>query len=106
MGPESSEQTVLIHSRFFLSQRYWVRLGICGGSLGQVAQHLQGRAFDMQGYKEQYLMEQNGKGVQEVVIAALKDVHYTDEAAAHVPPHLHLQPGMQAEIAPPCLTQL
>lgn len=37
-----------------------------------------------------HLMEQNGKGVQEVVIAALKDVYHTDQAAAHVAPHLHL----------------
>ena len=35
-------------------------------------------------------MQQDGEGVQEVVIAALKDVHHTDQAATHVPPHLNL----------------
>jgi len=35
-------------------------------------------------------MQQDGEGVQEVIVAALKDVHDTDQAAAHVPPHLNL----------------
>ncbi len=37
-----------------------------------------------------YLVQQDGEGVQEVIVAALKDVHNTDQAAAHVPPHLNL----------------
>ena len=35
-------------------------------------------------------MQQDGEGVQEVIIAALKDVHDTDQAAAHVAPYLNL----------------
>ena len=36
-------------------------------------------------------MQQDGERVQEVVVTALKDVHHTDEAAAHVSAHLHLK---------------
>ncbi len=37
-----------------------------------------------------HLVQQDGEGVQEVIVAALKDVHNTDQAAAHVAPHLNL----------------
>ena len=37
-----------------------------------------------------YLMQQNGEGIQEVVIAALKDMHHADQTAAHIPANLHL----------------
>ena len=37
-----------------------------------------------------YLMQQDGQRVQEVVIAPLKYMHHTDQAATHVAAHLHL----------------
>ena len=40
-------------------------------------------------------MQQNGQRVQEVVVAALKYVHHTDQAAAHVATHLHLHLSQQ-----------
>lgn len=35
-------------------------------------------------------MEQDGQGVQKVIIAAFKYVYNTDQAATHVAAHLHL----------------
>jgi len=43
-------------------------------------------------------MQQDREGVQKIIIAALEDVHHTDQAAAHVPPHLHLQISMDREL--------
>ena len=51
--------------------------------------HLCNHAVDATGWVT-YLVQQNGQRIQEVVIATLKDVDYTDQAAAHVPPHFHL----------------
>ena len=42
-----------------------------------------------------HLVQQDGEGVQEVVVTALKDVHHTDQAAAHVSAHLHLKHSTQ-----------
>ena len=38
-----------------------------------------------------HLMAQHRERVQKVIIAALKGLHHTDQAAAHVLGHLHLQ---------------
>lgn len=35
-------------------------------------------------------MQQDGQRIQEVVVAALKDVDHADQAATHVSAHLHL----------------
>ena len=44
-------------------------------------------------------MQQNGQRVQEVVVAALKYVHHTDQAAAHVAAYLHLHATRQPQAA-------
>lgn len=47
-------------------------------------------------------MQQDGEGVQEVIVAALKDVHNTDQATAHVPPHLDLSTSNNMLNCPVC----
>ena len=44
-------------------------------------------------------MQQNGKRVQEVVIAAFEYVHHADQAAAHVAAHLHLHAACHPQAA-------